>query len=173
MTIQISHVREGVELIYRKPKTGQSRRNNINQIHRRMTAAIDWQQVPLSELGKQPHRADLYCIGRGGNLQYIGKSYAQHVDDEIRQTIGRLGLTSQGIQVWVGQLNTDASDFGRRTPELISDVECLLIFTHQPPLNTQCKQVYRGRCPLKVRSRGVHPLRPCVKCENNTVYKSC
>jgi hypothetical protein len=136
-------------------------------------AIIDWQRVPINQLGQQPHRADLYCIGRGGNLQYIGKSFSQHVDDEIWQTIRRLGITPQGTQVWVGTLNTAASDFGRRTDQLITDIECLLINTHQPPLNIQCKQAYTGRCPLKVRNRGTHPLRICVRCERGIVYKTC
>jgi len=136
------------------------------------TVVIRWQQTNLQDLSKQAD-AHLYILSRGGNLLYIGLAYKQSVSAEARKTINDFSESPHGLVLWLGRIDREESDFQRVTEELVNDVECLLIYTHQPPYNMQCKADYTGRPNLRVRSRRCSLLRPCVEVIDGKPYKSC
>ena len=115
--------------------------------------------------------AYFYLFSRGRWLEYLGMAYRQSVRREILQTLLAFQLEARGLSVWVGDIVE--SDFGRITEQIVRDVECLLVITHRPILNTQCTKSYRGRDNLMVENRGCPLLRSCVKVEGGRIYRAC
>ncbi len=136
------------------------------------TVKINWQQINFSELGDF-YDTYYYAFTRGNKLLYIGISYDQNVRTEIGQSIRRLRINTKGLTIWLGYLDSTATTYSRITRQIVIDVECLMIITNQPAYNNQCKENYRGRCNLKVRTSSCSLIRRCVRCENNRVYSSC
>lgn len=133
---------------------------------------IAWQKQNFEEIGSCPY-CDLYIIARFDNLLYIGQSYYQSVDTRINANISNFKIDMQGLIFWTGNIDLYRSSFSRTSSDMILDAECLLIYTHQPSYNTQCKSSYTGRDNFIVKTYGCTLLRPCVRCEKGKVYYSC
>jgi len=131
---------------------------------------IEWKQTNFSNVKNLPD-ADYYGFSRGANLLYIGISYHQDVVVEIRQTLTRLNINTNGLSIWLGDITE--STYGRITERIVKDAECLMIGTNQPVKNTQCINTYTGRNNFKVKTSGCSLIRSCVRCENNQVYLTC
>lgn len=131
---------------------------------------IGWVHTNLEALEYRPF-CEYYSFSRKGKLLYIGIAYKQDVRTEIVQTLKRLQISTNGLTIWVGSIAS--SSYERITEQIVRDVECLLIFTHQPSLNTQCTETYSGRDNLRVRSRGHSIIAICVKVESKKTYRTC
>lgn len=136
------------------------------------TVKIEWHRTSLAQI-RNFHDTYYYAFSRGNNLLYIGQTYLQDVGTEIRQTIRRLNINPNGLSIWLGYIDDRLTTYQRITQQIVTDVECLMIYTNEPIYNQQCKQAYTGRCNLKVRTSGCNLIRRCVRCENNTVYLTC
>jgi hypothetical protein len=132
---------------------------------------INWKQVTFSDTVDLSHNFDFYLFYRGTNILYIGKSFKQHVSDEINQTIRAFQLNTTGLGLFVGMLNLEKSDAQRRSDQLITDMECLLINYNQPSYNTQCKKNYTGRDNLKVKNMNCKLLEICIVSDGNKSNK--
>ena len=138
------------------------------------TVVIQWTGTNLSTLSNQDQKdAFWYALSRAENLLYIGMTYDQIVANEVSGVISRLDIDPRGLIIWVGRVDRDESTFERITRELVRDVECLLIYTHQPPYNTHCTNAYTGRDDLRVRNRRCSLLRRCVEVVDGQVYLTC
>ncbi len=135
-----------------------------------IVATINWKKVETSEPKELSNKYDLYLFYRGKNTLYIGKSFEQQVLVEINKTIKRLEENYQfnkiGVGVFVGMLNLDKSDAQRRSNQLITDIECLLIYNQKPTYNTQCQQNYTGRKKLQIINKNCDLLSSRIKYEN-------
>jgi hypothetical protein len=136
-------------------------------------ATIQWDSVTLEYLNNAHQTVDFYSFSRAGKVIYIGKSYLQHVEDEVKQSIRRLSVNTIGLAIHVGYLDLSKSSASKRSVKLINDVESLLILCNQPNLNTLSKSGYWGRDDLKVKSIGHPNLNPCVKVENEEINCKC
>ena len=136
------------------------------------TIKIKWIQTNFDEL---PHLEDtyLYAFSRGNTLLYVGMTYYQIVDTEIKQSMYRIGINPKGLSLWLGFFDFRKSTFQRISRKLVLDTENLLIVTHQSNYNVKSTINYKGRNNFRVRTSGSRFFRPCVKCERNTVYRSC
>lgn len=63
----------------------------------------------------------------------------------------------------LGNIEISRSDYSRITEQLAKNIERLLIFIHQPKLNTHFKKGYAGRDSLKVISMGCPFSKPCIR----------
>lgn len=142
----------------------------MEEKHMMKSVKIRWKQTNLQELN-QEEDTYFYAFSRGLALLYMGLAYNQKVSDEVRNALRAFDIKTSGLAIWLGY--TVESDFGRITKQIIKDVECLLICTHEPTYNTQCKASYSGRNNLKVRNRRWHLLRSCVKVEGWRIYYTC
>lgn len=133
---------------------------------------IDWLKTKLSDL---PELQDtyLYAFTRGNNLLYLGMTYYQIVDDEIKQSLRRLSINNKGLTIWLGYINGQKSTYATITKQIIQDTEALLIICNETTFNIQSTETYSGRNNFKVVSSGLPYLRRCVRCENNKIYLSC
>ena len=134
------------------------------------TVKIGWRACAYDNILNEED-ADFYLFGERAVLLYIGVAYLQDVKKEIDANINDFSLNRYGIDIWLG--NITESDYVKITEQIVKDVECLLIITNQPKLNTQCKKNYFGRDNLKVISSGRALLIPCVRVENNHIYDYC
>jgi hypothetical protein len=133
---------------------------------------VKWLPTNYGEL-REYYDTYYYALSRGNNLLYIGIGYHQNVQTEVRQTIRRLNINTQGLTIWLGYIDYEATTYQRITQQIVLDVECLMIFTNSPAYNTQCQENYTGRNNLKVRTSGCRLIRRCVRCQHHTVYLSC
>ena len=131
---------------------------------------LKWEKTNLNKLDDSEDTW-FYMFTRGNNLLYIGIAYHQDVYREIKQSLRAFDISTLGLSVWLGYIVE--TDYGRITEQIVKDVECLLIYIHQPSYNTQCKSSYTGRNNLKVRNRGCPLLRRCVKIEGGMIYYTC
>lgn len=131
---------------------------------------IQWKKTNLCGL-PQYEDAWFYILSRGNALLYIGITYWQDVIKEVMQTLRAFDLNTSGLSIWLGCIIE--SDYGRITEQIIKDVEGLLVYTHQPIYNTQCKASFTGRGNLKVKNSGCRLLIPCVNVEGGGIYYTC
>lgn len=139
------------------------------------TVVVEWDGISLSELieMEESEYQFLYALVRGNNLLYIGMAYRSSIVDAVKEKIRELEQDPKGLTIWIGEVNPDETTYGRITEQIIDDVKCLLIYTHQPSLNVLCTKSYTGRDGLKVKNRGRPYLKPCVRAEEGKVYKTC
>ena len=131
---------------------------------------LKWEKTNLNELGGSEDTW-FYMFTRGNNVLYIGIAYHQDIYREIKQSLRAFDITSIGLSIWLGYIIE--TDYRRITEQIVKDVECLLIYTHQPSYNTQCMANYTGRNNLQVKNRGCPLLRRCVKIEGWSIYYTC
>ncbi len=136
------------------------------------TLKINWIKTSYNELTLR-YDTYYYAFLRGNALLYIGISYKQNVKYEINQTLRRLRINIIGLIIWLGYVDLNNTTYMRITEQIISDGECLMIFTNQPSYNEQCKESYIGRCNFRIRTTGCTLIRRCVKCEHNQIYFTC
>lgn len=136
------------------------------------TLKVEWEQTNWTSLNEY-YDTIFYAFTRGTTLLYIGIAYHQNANNEIRSTLNRLNISTTGLTIWLGYVNYDRSTYARITEQIVKDAECLMIYANQPSYNTQCMSSYTGRNNLKVRTSGCSLIRNCVRCEYNTVYRSC
>ena len=131
---------------------------------------LQWKKTKLSELGDNEDTW-FYAFTRGNVLLYIGITYHQVVHNEIKKRLRELSINSSGLSIWLGYIAE--SDYERITKQIVRDIECLLIYAHQPSYNTQCTSNYTGRDNLKVKNKGCPMLKSCVKVEEGEIYSRC
>lgn len=137
---------------------------------------IDWQKVSKDELKLLDMKFDFFLLVKNGKLLYIGKSFKQHVKDEINHTLNRedLNISDKGLTKYVGKINLKKSTCAKRSRILVNNSECLLIFTHNSSENDLCKDNYTGRDYLMIKSSGCDNLiKKCVRVSKMKPYKSC
>ncbi len=61
---------------------------------------IDWQKVSKGELKLLDMKFDFFLLVKNGKLMYIGKSFKQHVKDEINNTLNRKDLNMLTVEHW-------------------------------------------------------------------------
>lgn len=123
---------------------------------------INWYQTNWSAMTLHKDTV-FYAFTRGSNLLYIGIAYYQDVVDEVRSTLRRLNLSTTGMSIWLGYIDSENTTYGRITHEIIIDTECLMIHMNKPSQNTQCISNYTGRWNLRVVSRDL--LRNRISCD--------
>ena len=131
---------------------------------------LEWEKTSYKNLSNMED-CYFYTLSRGPTLLYIGIAYFQDVQSEVKNTIRDFDLNIHGLTIWLGYI--EETSYKRITEQIIKDVECLLIFTHQPPYNTHCTSSYTGRNNLKVENQGCPYLKPCVKVERGYIYDEC
>lgn len=134
---------------------------------------LQWEKTNLTNLDKLNNNEDarFYVFSRGNILLYIGMTYKQDISAEVKQSLGRFGINTTGVTIWLGHV---AEYSHKRTSlEIIRDVECLLIKAHKPPYNTQCNVSYTGRDSLKVTNRMCPLLKQCIKADGENINYSC
>ena len=93
-----------------------------------------------------------YAFSIGKNLLYIGNTMKQDVVNRVNQHLNiKFDGKSKGIQIWIAKLILPYNN--RVSEKLIRDIECLLIFSNQPPKNVQCKMNYTGREFIKIHNK--------------------
>ena len=112
---------------------------------------LNWEKVPYSKL-REYEDAYFYAFQRGRGIIYIGIAYHMDVVAEIKSNLRAFDMNTQGLSFWLGYI--EKSDYQRITKLLIRDTENLLIFTHKPLYNTQCKNDYWGREDLYIKNKG-------------------
>ena len=131
------------------------------------TVTLEWVQTSYSNL-EEMEDCHFYALSRGSSVLYIGMTYQQYVQNEVKQTLREFDLSEIGLTIWLGYIQK--MDFGRITKQIVQDVECLLIFAHQPTYNEQCKSSYTGRDVLRVKNRECPHLKPSVEVKGDYVY---
>ena len=111
---------------------------------------LEWEKVEDSI--KKLDDTEFYAFTQNNTLLYIGIAYFQDVADEIRKTIKAFNYNEDEIKIWLGYIVE--SDYGRKTEQIVKDVECLLICGNKPRDNTQCKDNYTGRDNLIIKNNG-------------------
>lgn len=134
------------------------------------TITLDWVQTSMDDLEYQDDTC-FYAFARGRNLLYIGMTYDQTIQDEVKATINRFDFNMQGISIWLGYIDYQATTYQRITRGIIKDTECLLIRIHQPTYNTSCINNYTGRWNFRVVSRGSVLFYYRVSCDKNGILK--
>lgn len=137
---------------------------------------IDWQKVSKNELKLLDMKFDFFLLVKTGKLLYIGKSFKQHVKNEINNTINRgdLNINDKGLTKYVGKINLEKSTCNKRSRFLVNNSECLLIVTNNPSENDLCTDNYTGRDYLMVKSSGCdYLIRKCVRVAKMKPYKTC
>lgn len=128
---------------------------------------LSWIETNYDEL-QAMEETDFYVLSEGSRFSYFGIAYLQNIEHEAKQTIRAFELDPEKLTIWLGYII--ATNVGRITEELVRDIECLLIYTHQPSLNTQCKSSYTGRDNLEIQNRGCILLKSYVKIEKGIIY---
>lgn len=122
----------------------------IKKIH------LAWKKTSVKKM-KDMEDCYFYAFSHGDHLQYIGIAYCQDAQTEIKKRMGDLGKKAKGLTIWLGYVKkTDYEQIGEK---LVKDIECLLIFTHQPPINTQCTSEYTGRKTFTIKNTGCEFLK--------------
>jgi len=92
--------------------------------------------------------------GNTETLLYIGlvywRCFADRIADHEREWLGDL-RGSSGIRVRIGRIRLGSGKI--HSIKRASDIECLLIYVHQPLENVLCKSSYNGR-ELKIINLG-------------------
>ena len=125
---------------------------------------IDWEQTNLNEM-RDLEDTYLYALSRGKSLMYIGMTHSQDIIDEIKQTVRSFEIEPKGLSIWFGYPEKKK---GNLSKALIQDIEALLIFSHEPPYNTQHLKTYSGR-DMVVKNRGYNHLFRKVKSKHEDV----
>ena len=123
-----------------------------------ISTVIKWKKVRLEDAKDLSQKYDLYFFYRGSNPLYIGKSYKQHIYDELKAKIRHFEFNTTGLGIYVGILDVEKSDSFNRSNQLISDVESLLIINEQPYYNNHNTISYNGRKDLKVVNNNCNGL---------------
>lgn len=105
--------------------------------------------------------------GNAETLLYIGlvywRCFAERIADHRREWLYDLRGFS-GIRVRIGRIRLGSGKI--HSIERAEDIECLLIYVHQPQENTQCISSYNGR-ELKIINLGRKgPLEKEIYSEN-------
>jgi len=137
------------------------------------SVTIQWEKTSFSKLNEKYEGSDanFYAFSRGKNLLFIGMAFKQQITDEVKQSVKDNHIGTAGLSIWLGHVVE--TEYKRLTPQIVLDVKRLLIFIHQPRNNTQFMKSYNGRDGLKVKSRRCKLLRPCVRAEAGSVYRTC
>ena len=113
---------------------------------------LEWEKVDDINKIRKLYDTEFYAFTQNNTLLYIGIAYFQYVADEILQTIRDFNYDKNEIKIWLGYIVE--SDYGRKTEQIVKDVECLLICGNKPRDNTQCKDNYTGRDNLIIKNNG-------------------
>jgi len=81
--------------------------------------------------------------GQSETLVYIGLSYWSDFAERIQCHRREWLYDLRGIRVRIGRIRLGRGRI--HSLERMRDVECLLIYVHQPIENVQCKSTYNGR----------------------------
>ena len=131
---------------------------------------LTWERGRMEDL-RYGDDAHFYAFSIGSRLEYVGIAYYQDVANEVSKTLLAFDLDSDELVVWLAFIKS--TDYERITEQIVKDVECLLIFTNKPSLNTQCMSSYAGRYNLTVKSKGLPLIKACVKVERGYIYGKC
>lgn len=131
---------------------------------------LKWEEVGYDELSEMED-SYFYAFSRNLNLIYLGTAYHQSIVYKIKSEIMKFEMDMKRLTIWIGHIVE--SDFKQITEQIVKDIECLLIHVHRPTYNTRCIANYTGRNNLKVRNHGCPYLRPCIKVEEDHIYKTC
>ena len=93
--------------------------------------------------------------GNKRSLLYVGsvygemywRSFAERIREHKREWLYDL----RGIRIYVGRVKLQKGK--RHSKKRIEDIECLLIYVHEPEENVRCKSSYNGR-ELKIINTG-------------------
>ena len=137
------------------------------------SVTIQWEKTTLSMLKGKYEESDahLYAFSRAKNLLFIGMAYKQVITDELMKVLKDNKRAPTGLTIWLGHIVE--TDYHRITPQIVKDVKKLLVFIHQTPYNPKYRKKYSGRDGIKVRNRKCKLLRPCVRAEAGSVYRTC
>ena len=131
---------------------------------------LEWKKVNNINNVRNFDDTEFYAFTQNNGLRYIGMAYKQDVADEIRQTIRNFNYNEDGINIWLGYINIDKSNYERITEEIVRDVESLLIYANTPSDNTKNINNYLGRDNLKVENLGCSKIKSC-QCKNGKIQK--
>ncbi len=123
---------------------------------------LEWEQVEDIDSIRKLDDTEFYAFTQNNTLLYIGIAYFQDVADEIWKTIRAFNYDENEIKIWLGYIYE--SDYGRKTEQIVKDVECLLICGNKPRDNTQCKDNYTGRDNLIIKNIGCGKIKD-VECK--------
>jgi hypothetical protein len=129
--------------------------------------SITWVMLSYDDLNIQ-ERANFYLWTENDVLQYIGKSNQDKTKNEIDQNLREFQIKNRNeLTFYYGYFSH--STFKRHTEKLILSIECLLIATNQPILNSHCKKTYNlsiHHNQLIVRNKGCNLLNKTSKVDN-------
>jgi uncharacterized protein YlbG (UPF0298 family) len=123
---------------------------------------LKWVKVKDIKKIRKYGDTEFYAFTQNNTLLYIGIAYFQDVADEIWKTIRAFNYDENEIKIWLGYIYE--SDYGRKTEQIVKDVECLLICGNKPRDNTQCKDNYTGRDNLIIKNIGCGKIKD-VECK--------
>ena len=103
---------------------------------------IKWEQIDFESFHEYDDTS-FYMFARGRNVLYIGHSYKQMVQNEIKQSLKRLKIATSGLSIWLGYIVE--MSYGKKSEQIVKDAEGILISTQKPSLNIQNVDAYYGR----------------------------
>ena len=131
------------------------------------TMDLVWEKVGFSELD-EVEDCHFYAFTRGNSLLYLGMTWDQDIQSEVKQSLKDFGANNLGLSIWMGYIVKTSAK--RLSPQLIQDAEALLIRNHGPLWNNHHVHSYRGRDNLVLSNTGLPLLNLCIQIRGETIY---
>lgn len=126
-----------------------------------------WERTLIEEINEMED-CHFYAFSQGNNLLYIGMTWDQTIQKEVKKTLYLYDAKKKELIIWLGYI-VDI-DYKRLTKNIVKDVEALLIRYHEPNWNVSNVKNYTGRDKLIVINDMFPLLEKYLRVERDHIY---